>query len=116
VEAQVVDKTQLKRLVKNESLSKSFNNSKSLANSAMLQTLEAHSALEASGSERYALVVAFEFDKGRMFLFVFFIALLGLGVGGILVAVLHDNWDLGAFIGGSVFAVVAMLQGAVVAT
>ena len=48
-----------------------------------------------------------------MFLFVFFIALLGLGVG-VLVAVLQDDWNVGAFIGGSVFAFVALLQGALV--
>jgi hypothetical protein len=113
VEAQVVDKTQLKRLVKNESLSKSFNNSESLADSSVLQAMEAHSALEASGSGIQVLVVAFEFDTGRMFLFIFLIALLGLGVG-ILVAVLQDNWDLGAFISGSVFAFVDILQGALV--
>jgi hypothetical protein len=108
-------KPQPKRLVKNGSLTKDFVSPRSLADSAVLHALEARSALQASGSGRYALVVAFEFDKGRMLLFVFFIALLDLDVG-ILVAVLQDSWDLGAFIGGSVFAVVAMLKGAVVAT
>jgi hypothetical protein len=58
-------------------------------------------------------VVACEFDKGRMFLFVFFIALLGLDIG-VLVALLQHDWDLGAFIGEPVFAFVAILQGALV--
>jgi hypothetical protein len=100
-------------LVKNENLFKSFINSELLADSAVAQALEAHSAHEVSGSGRHALVVDFEFDKGRIVLFVFFIALLGLGIG-VLVAVLQENWDLGAFIGGSVFAFVAILQGALV--
>lgn len=108
-----MDKMQPERLVKNENLSQGFTNPKYLADSAVLRALEAYSVHEVSGSERHALVVAFEFDKGRMFLFVFFIALLGLGVG-IVVALLQDNWDLGAFIGGSVFAFVAILQGALV--
>lgn len=102
-----------KRLVKNESLTEGFVNPESLLNSTVPQALEMHSAHEASGSGRQALVVAYEFDKGRMFLFVFFIALLGLGIG-VLVAVLQDDWDVGAFIGGSVFAFVALLQGALV--
>lgn len=100
-------------LVKNQSLSNGFINPKCLADSAVVQALEAHSAHETSGSGRHALVVAFELDKARMFLYMFLIALLGLGTG-VLVGVLHNNWDLGAFIGGSVFAFVAMLQGAVV--
>jgi hypothetical protein len=108
-----MDKMQPERLVKDETLSKGFANPKSLPDSAVLHALEAYPALEASGSGRYALVVAFEFDKGRIFLFVFFIALLGLGVG-VLVAVLQDDWNVGAFIGGSVFAFVALLQGALV--
>jgi hypothetical protein len=48
-----------------------------------------------------------------MFLFVFFIALLGLDIG-VLVALLQHDWDLGAFIGEPVFAFVAILQGALV--
>ena len=108
-----MDKMQPKRLVKNETLSKGFVNPKFLPDSAVLHALEAFSALEASGIGRHALVVAFEFDKGRMFLFVVFIALLGLGIG-VLVAVLQDDWDVGAFIGGSMFAFVALLQGALV--
>jgi hypothetical protein len=108
-----MDKMQPERLVKNENLTKGFVNPNLLVHSAVLQALEAHLALEVSGSGRHALVVAFEFDKGRMVFFMFLIALLGLGVG-ILVAVLQDNWDLGAFIGGSVFAFVAILQGALV--
>ncbi|KAM0692423.1 hypothetical protein Q7P36_008626 [Cladosporium allicinum] len=91
VEAQTMDKP--KRLVKNESLTEGFVNPESLLNSTVPQALEMHSAHEASGSGRQALVVAYEFDKGRMFLFVFFIALLGLGIG-VLVAVLHNDWDL----------------------
>jgi len=104
---------QPKRLVKDNNLTKGFVNPTSLPDSAVLHALEADSALEALGSGRNALVVAFEFDRGRMFLFMVFFALLGLGIG-ILVAVLQNNWDLGAFIGGSVFAFVAIVQGALV--
>jgi hypothetical protein len=114
VEAQAMDKTQPKRLVKNEILSKGFAGKESLADSAVLQASQAHLGHDlASGSERHALVVAFELDKVRMFLFLFLIALLGLGIG-VLVAVLQNDWNVGAFIGGSVFAFVAILQGAVV--
>jgi len=102
-----------KRLVKNEILSKGFINPTSLADSAVLQALEAHSAEEAMGVGGHAVVVAFEFDRARMFLFMFLIALLGLGIG-VLVAVLQNDWNVGAFIGGAVFAFVAILQGAVV--
>jgi hypothetical protein len=109
-----MDQMQPKRLVKNENLTEGFVNPKSLVDSAVLQALEAHSALEAPGNGRQVLVFAFEFDKARMLFFMFLIALLGLSVG-ILVAVLQDNWDLGAFIGGSVFAFAAILQGAIVA-
>jgi hypothetical protein len=108
-----MDKTQRKRLVKNESLSTGFINPKLLPDSAVLEALEAFSAQEASESGRNALVVAFGFDKARMFLFMFLIALLGLGIG-VLIAVLQKDWNVGAFIGGSVFAFVAILQGAVV--
>jgi hypothetical protein len=109
-----MDKTQPKRMVKNEILSKGFIDPKSLADSAVLQALEAHSGHEvAPESERYALVVAFEFARARMFLFMFLIALLGLGIG-VLVALLQQDWNVGAFIGGAVFAFVAILQGAVV--
>jgi hypothetical protein len=114
VEAQVIAETQPKRLVQNEILSKGFVDKESLPDSAVLQALEAHSGhAVASGSEKKALVVAFEFDKARLFLFMFLIALLGLGIG-VLVAVLQNDWNVGGFIGGSVFAFVAILQGAVV--
>jgi hypothetical protein len=114
VEAQAMDKTQPKRLVKNEILSKVFIEPESLADSAVLQVLEALSSHEvASESERYALVVAFEFARARMFLFMFLIALLGLGIG-VLVAVLQNDWNVGAFIGGAVLAFIAILQGAMV--
>ena len=132
VEAQVMAETQPKPLVRNEILSKGFVDKESLADSAVLQVfslpeakesladsavlqaLEAHSGhAVASGSEKKALVVAFEFDKARLFLFMFLIALLGLGIG-VLVAVLQNDWNVGGFIGGSVFAFVAILQGAVV--
>lgn len=112
-EAQITDHISPTRLVRNETLSEGFVKPNSLADSAVLHALEAHSALGALGSGRNALVVAFEFDRGRMFFFMFLFALLGLGIG-ILVAVLQNNWDLGAFIGGSVFAFVAIVQGALV--
>jgi hypothetical protein len=114
VEAQATDKTQPKRLVKNEILSKGFIDPESVADSTAFQALKAHTSHElASGSERHALVVAFEFARARMFLFMFLIALLGLGIG-VVVAVLQDDWNVGAFISGAVFAFVAILQGAVV--
>lgn len=58
-------------------------------------------------------MVASEFDRVRIFPFVFLIALFGLGVG-VLISVLLNDWDHGGFIGGSMFALVAVLQGAVV--
>jgi hypothetical protein len=109
-----MDKVQPKRLVKNELLSKGSIDPESVVDSAVFQALEAHSSHEsASGSERHALVVSFEFNKVRMFLFMFLIALLGLGIG-VLVAVLQNDWNVGAFISGAVFAFVAILQGAMV--
>ena len=101
-----MDKVQPKRLVKNGLLSKGFIDPESVADSAVFQALEAHSSHEsASGSERHALVVSFEFARARMFLFMLLVAVLGLGIG-VLVAVLQNDWN--------VFAFVAILQGAVV--
>jgi hypothetical protein len=85
-----MDKMQPERLVKNESLTKDFVSLEPLTYSGVHHALETRSVLEASGSGRHALVVAFEFNKGRMFLFVFFIALLSLGIGVLVALLQHD--------------------------
>lgn len=64
-------------------------------------------------SERHALVVGLELDKSRLSVFILVVASLGfvLGCG---VAAATNNWELGAGIGGSFFAFVAVLQGTMV--
>ena len=87
-----MDKMQPKRLVKSQILTKGFAGKESLADSAVLQALEAH-LIQESGIGRHVLVVAFEFDKARFFLFMFLIALLGLAISVLVAAPIKSYFN-----------------------
>lgn len=119
LEAQSLRETQFESLVKNETLTRGYERPSSLVDSADMFTRALPSFQVKLGtgkpasSERHALVVALEFDKSRFSVIILFVAMLGLVMGCGIGAATRD-WELGAGIGGSLFAFVAVLQGTMI--
>lgn len=119
MEAQNLHETQFEDLTRSEILTRGYAKPNSLVDSPDVLACTSLSSCEVMGDgvliprERHVLVVALEVDKSRISGFILLVAVLGFAVG-IVVSIVKKDLGLGAEVGGAVFGLVAVLQGAMI--